>query len=242
VTIEEFWSAQLSKISWSPELEYNVNSAKAYLLDQKKTKWLSEVLRYLPRGHFFNTTVYLNVGYDNVVFGENVALNLDLRQFSLDKRESIYYLIHELAHAGYVKYHPLPNLRNIRTNRELLKTIKFLTHLEGMGVISALRLRISEGGLLDNDYKVFLNDAEREKRISHYFELINKLQSNLDKVNDSRFEILEKMSGKETRLWYITGCHMAQEIEKHYGIETLRELVKHGSEKFFDTYSESADQ
>ena len=184
-----------------------------HLLNQAETKWLAEVLRFLPRGHFFNTTVYLNVGYDNIVFGEDVALNLNSRQFNLDKRESVYYLIHELAHAGYVRYHPLPELRNVKTNRELLKVVKFLTHLEGMGVISALKLRILEGGLLDNDYKILLNDAERVRRVGHYFRLVSKLESNLDKeVNESRLQILEKMSGKETRLWYITGCHMAQEI------------------------------
>lgn len=241
LTIEEFWSAELSKISWSTELEHDVKAVRTHLLNQAETKWLAEVLRFLPRGHFFNTTVYLNVGYDNIVFGDDVALNLNSRQFNLDKRESVYYLIHELAHAGYVRYHPLPELRNVKTNRELLKVVKFLTHLEGMGVISALKLRILEGSLLDNDYKTLLNDAERARRVGHYFRLISKLENNLDKeVNESRLQILEKMSGKETRLWYITGCHMAQEIEKRRGIETLRNLVKQGSEEFFDTYLESA--
>ena len=243
MTIEEFWSEQLSKIHWSPELESNVNAIKSYLLNQEEMKWLSEVLRYLPRRHFFNTTVYLNVGYDDVVFGENVALNLSFPKLSQDKRESMYYLIHELAHAGYVRYHPLPELWNIRTNRELLKIIKFLTHLEGMGVISALRLRILENGLLDNDYRVLLNDAERTRRVKHYFRLISKIERNLNKqVDKSHFQIFEKMSVKETRLWYITGCHMAQEIEKSCGIETLRKLVKRGSEEFFDTYRNLQDR
>jgi hypothetical protein len=55
-------------------------------------------------------------------------------------------------------------------------------------------------------------------------------------VDETRLQIFEKMSGKETRLWYITGCHMAQEIEKNCGIEMLRKLVKLGSEEFFYTY------
>jgi hypothetical protein len=198
---------------------------------------------YVPRRHFFNTTVYLNIGYDNVVFGENIALNLNFRQFNLDERESTYYLIHELAHAGYVRYHPLPELRNTRTNKELLRVVKFFTHLEGMGVISALRLRILEGGLLDNDYRILLNNAERTRKVSHYFRLLGKLKSNLNnEVNESRYQVFEEMSGKETRLWYIMGCHMAQEIERRRGVETLRELVKQGSEKFFDTYLEFADR
>jgi hypothetical protein len=240
-TIEGFWSAQLSKVSWSPEFECNINAVKTYLVEQEEMKWLREVLRYLPRRHFFNTTVYLNIGYDNIVFGENVALDLNFHQFNLDKRESIYYLIHELAHAGYVRYHPLPELWNISTNVELLNIIRFLTQLEGMGVISALRLRVSEDGLLDNDYKILLNDAERAKRVSEYFRIFRKLESNINKKNDkSYFQLFEKMSGKETRLWYITGCHMAQEIERHRGLETLRKLVKQGSKEFFNAYLEIA--
>ncbi|MGB8779826.1 MAG: DUF5700 domain-containing putative Zn-dependent protease [Candidatus Bathyarchaeia archaeon] len=242
VTIEEFWSAQLSKVSWNAELESDINAVKEHLLNQEETKWLSEVLRYLPRSHFFNTTVYLNMGYDNIVFGENVALNLNFRQFSLDKREAIYYLIHELAHAGYLRYHRLPELWKVRTNAELLSVVKFLTHLEGMGVVSALRLRIREGGLLDNDYRVLLNNAERAKRVSHYFRLLDELESDLNGVNDSRFQIFEEMSGKETRLWYVTGCHMAQEIESRLGRETLRKLVRQGSEEFFDTYLQLRDR
>jgi hypothetical protein len=240
-TAEEFWTAQLSKVSWSPEFKQNVNDVKTYLLKQEETKWLNEVLRYLPRGHSFNTTVYLNLGYDNIVFGENVALNLNFQQFSMDKRESVYYLIHELAHAGYVKYHPLPQLGNIRTNGELLSIIRFLTHLEGMGVLSALRLRMSEGGLLANDYKILLNDTERTRRVNQYFKLLRKLKSNLNKkIDEPPTQVFDKMSGKETRLWYITGCHMAREIEKRHGVEALRDLVKQGSEAFFIAYSEIA--
>ena len=238
-TIGNFWSQQLHDISWSPKLERVVNEEVAYLLGQKESKWLNEILRYLPRKHLFKTTIYLNLGYDNIVFGENVALNMTFHQFREDTRETIYYLIHELAHAGYVKYHPLPELWNNKTNRQLLKVIKYLTHLEGMGVQSAWRIRISEGGLLDNDYKVLLNETERTTRINQYFKLFNKLEKNLDKkVNESATQIYENMSRKERRLWYIAGCHMAQEIEKQKGTETLRKLVQQGSEEFFNTYEE----
>ena len=44
------------------------------------------------------------------------------------------------------------------------------------------------------------------------------------------------MSGRTTRLWYITGCHMAQRIEEERGVETLRQLVKRGPQEFFETY------
>jgi hypothetical protein len=240
-TAEEFWSTQMSKFSWSSELERNMESLKTYLLNQKKTEWLSEVLNYLPETHEFNTTVYLNLGYDNIVYGENVALDMGNQSFSLDKRESKYYLIHELAHAGYVRYHPLPELRNVKTNEELLRTIKTLTQLEGMGVISAFRLRVLENGLLDNDYKVLLDNTEKTRRVNRYFELLAELGSAPKKgANKNISKIFEEMSRKETRLWYITGCHMAQEIEKHAGIRTLRRLVEEGSEDFFNTFLEFA--
>lgn len=137
----------------------------------------------------------------------------------------------------------MPELWKIRTHKELSNVIKFLTHLEGMGVISALRLRISEGGPLDNDYKVLLNDAEKVKRVRLYFRLLREVENSSNKeVTGLRSQVFEKMSGKETRLWYIAGCHMAQEIEKHRGIETLRKLVEQGSEEFFDTYLELKDE
>ena len=236
-TAEEFWSKTLSETSWTRELEHNIVEIKKYLLSQEKKTWLTEVLRYLPRRHYFNTIVYLNFGYDSIVFGENVALNLNSHQFSLDRRESIYYLIHELAHAGYVRYHPMPDLRKIRTNQQLLETIEYLTHLEGMGVKSALRLRIQESGLLDNDYKVLLDDSERAARVTRYFKLLDKLKCKIpEEKTKSRSRIFEEMSGKKTRLWYITGCHMAEEIEKQRGAEALRNLVKQGSEAFFRSY------
>lgn len=241
-SIEQFWRTQLSSVSYSPEWEKNVDAIKTYLLKENRRKWLNEVLRYLPQNHLFSSTVYLNLGYDNIVFGENVALNLDLHQFRVDKREAVYYLIHELAHAGYVEYHPLPGLWSFKTNKELLHAVKFLTQLEGMGVISALRLRMQEDGLLDNDYKTLLNDTEKTERVERYFRLFNGLVAKQDERAEENYAgIFEEMSGRKTRLWYITGCYMAQEIEKRWGRETLGKLVKQGSEAFFRTYFELAD-
>ena len=241
LAVEEFWSQQLRRFSWSRDFEGKVGNVKDYLLGQERKKWLREVLRYLPKRHIFNTTVYLNLAYDNIVFGENVALNMGFQQFFIDNRESIYYLIHELAHAGYVRYHPVPRLWEIKTKGELLEIIKYLTHLEGMGVQSALRLRVTEGGLLDKDYQTLLNNKEKDRRISRYFRIFEKLEEDVKgKVSDLPIQVFEKMSGKKNRLWYITGCYMAQEIERLYGIETLRKLVEKGSGEFFDKYLEKA--
>jgi hypothetical protein len=208
-------------------------------VDQKRKTWLSEVLRYLPEGHRFDTTVYLIVGYDNIVFKEDVALNLNHPHFHVDQRESMYYLIHELAHAGYFRYRSMPQLRKMCTNSDLLKVIHILTHLEGMGVISALRKRTNDNGFLDRDYQVLMDASERSKRVTGYFRILSKLECKPHlKLKTEHLRVFEKMSGRKTRLWYLTGCYMAQQIEKKCGIETLRQLVIKGADEFNKVFGE----
>ena len=89
----EFWKKQLARFRWSQRLEDTILAVKNYLVDQNGKTWLTEVLRYLPEGHRFDTTVYLIVGYDSIVFREDVALNLNHPHFHVDRRESMYYLI-----------------------------------------------------------------------------------------------------------------------------------------------------
>ena len=84
------------------------------------------------------------------------------------------------------------------------------------------------------------NDAEKAKRVREYFTLLSRLENNLEQeVERSDFEIFEKMSGRATRMWYVTGCHMAQMIESAFGIDTLRQLVGKGCSDFFKTYMTS---
>jgi hypothetical protein len=237
-TENRFWKKQLARVSWTQEFEDNIWAVRKFLLEQEEASYLGEVLRYLPKGHSFNTIVYLVVGYDNIVFGEDVALNLSFWQFHADKRESVYYLIHELAHAGYFKYHDMPQLREMRSINDLLRVIRVLTHLEGMGVISAFRKRTVDNGFLDRDYQVLMNDAERKRRVEEYFRALTKLERNSRRMlKTQHLTVFNKMSGRKTRLWYITGCHMAQQIERSYGIETLRKLIIKGAEEFFRSYN-----
>jgi hypothetical protein len=131
----------------------------------------------------------------------------------------------------------MPELTKIRTLGDLSDVVKLLTHLEGMGVISPMRLRVEEGGLLDGDYKVLLNDVERKRRVRDYFRVLSRLENRRSQeLREEDFQVFEDMSGRTTRLWYVTGCHMAQRIEQEYGVEMLRNLVKRGSEEFFKTY------
>jgi len=236
-TIEKFWKQTLAQIAWSRHLDDSINSLIEYLSVRRQNEWLGPVLEYLPEGHVFRTTVYFIVGYDNIVYDENVALDLNSRQFHVDSREAIYYLIHEMAHAGYFRYRRMPDLAGMRTVGDLLDVVKLLTHLEGMGVISPMKLRFEEGGLLDNDYKILLDEMERNKRIHDYFGILSRLESSRSQeLHNEDFQVMDQMSGRPTRLWYITGCHMAQRIEEIHGVETLRQLVKMGPEEFFQTY------
>ncbi len=148
LAIREFWKKQLEGLQWSQQLETAITDIIQYLSDRKRD-WLPATLRYVPRGHVFNSTIYLIGGYDNIVYGEDVALNLNFKKFQADHREAVYYLIHELAHAGYFRYRRMPNLVNLKTLRDLLNSVRLLTHLEGMGVISPFKLRMKEGGLSD---------------------------------------------------------------------------------------------
>jgi len=236
-TIKTFWKESLEQIYWTDEFENSVAMLIEYLNSRPKSDWLNVVLGYLPEGHFFRTTVNLMIGYDNIVYGEDVALNMNFKQFHLDSREVIYYLVHELAHAGYFRYRPMPELAKISTPADLLDTVKLLTQLEGMGVISPMKLGLKEGGLLGNDYKVLLNPDERNKRVRDYFKILTNLETKQSQESPEHIlQVLEQMSGRSTRLWYITGCYMAQRIEEEQGMNKLRDLVEKGYREFFETY------
>lgn len=236
-TIKTFWKRNLEHIHWTDQFENSVATLIEYLNSIPKSDWLNVVLGYLPEEHIFKTTVHLIIGYDNIVYGEDVALNLNSKQFHYDNREVIYYLIHELAHAGYFRYHPMPKLAKINATADLLDTVKLLTQLEGMGVISPLKLRLKEGGLLDNDYKVLLDHDERNRRVRDYFKILTNLETKQSQESSEHIlQVLEQMSGRSARLWYITGCHMAQRIEQEQGTTKLRDLVEKGYGEFFETY------
>jgi hypothetical protein len=236
-TIKEFWKKNLEQTVWSKQLEDSINAVMDHLTMCQESQWLDAVLEYLPEGHVFRTTVHLIVGYDNIVYGEDVALNMNFKQFHVDHREVIYYLIHELAHAGYFRYRGMPELARMRSLGDLSDVVKLLTHLEGMGVTSPMKLRLEEGGLLDGDYKVLLNDVERNKRVRDYFSVLSRLEiSRSQRLHGQGSQVFEQMSGRTTRLWYVTGCHMAQRIEQEFGVEMLRKLVERGHQEFFETY------
>ncbi len=237
-TPEEFWMAKLEKLTNGEAAIKSASNIRDYLQQQKQSRWLPGILEYLPKGHKFDTIVYLNLGYDNIAYGEDVALNLNHTSFQIEYNEAIYYLMHELAHAGYFGYNETPKLMS-KTYRELANNVKFLTHLEGMGVLTPMRLRLKESGLSDPDYITLMNPEERIRRIKTYFEKLHMLEKRPDTiVNEAELTVYDHFSGKPLRLWYIAGYHIAQNIEAELGSDVLRELVKKGSQAFFEKYHE----
>jgi hypothetical protein len=237
-SIGEFWKGELDLLRRSPQTRDSIEEIILYLARHRR-EWLEETLRYLPNGHRFDTKVYLICGYDNIVYGEDVAVNLAFALYREDRREAVYYLIHELAHAGYFRYHKMPDLSRVKTTHELVDTVKLLTHLEGMGVTSSLALRREQGGLLDKDYQTLSDEKETRRRVRLYFEKLTALEDEPDRKADSRD--LDYFSGGPGRLWYITGCHMAGKIEEGFGQATLRELVRKGHNAFFEAYESLED-
>jgi hypothetical protein len=131
----------------------------------------------------------------------------------------------------------MPDLTAPKTWGELAGNVMSLTHLEGMGVLTPLKLRMKEGGLKDPDYVALNDPAERKNRVHAYFEKLARLEDNPDRpVEEGDLTIYDQFSCKPQRLWYITGCHTAQMIEASLGIDPLCGLVKKGSRTFFETY------
>lgn len=150
--------------------------------------------------------------------------------------------MHELAHAGYLGYHEMPGLASPRTWGELAGNVMFLTHLEGMGVLTPLRLRVEEGGLSDPDYVALGDSAETGRRVRTFFEELGRLEGEPNRVvEEGDLDVYDRFSGRPLRPWYVAGCHMAQAIEAERGAETLRELVREGSGAFFEAYRGSPD-
>jgi hypothetical protein len=241
-TAEAFWSRILARIPDGEAMVRNAEEVRDYILAQRRSRWLPGVLGYLPEGHRFDATAYLNLGYDNIAFRGDVAVNLNHTPFHTDRREAVYYLMHELAHAGYLTYHAMPELSAPRTLGELAGNVMFLTQLEGMGVLTPLGLRALEGGLGDPDYVALGDPTERGRRVRTYFERLGQLESHPDKaLTRGDLETYGTFSGKPLRLWYVAGCHMAQVIEERRGKDTLRELVRRGSAAFFEAHREMRD-
>ena len=108
-----------------------------------------------------------------------------------------------------------------------------------MGVITPIAMRVREGGLLDEDYRVLSDKEETLRRVRKYFEVLSELEKDsMCETTGLIPEVYDKLSCRPLRLWYITGCHMALTIDSIYGSYELHSLVEKGCDAFFKRYRE----
>jgi hypothetical protein len=203
--------------------------------------WIGETLRYLPQGFRFKTaSLFLTFGYDiGVAFAPNASLNGASRRFSGHSRELIYYGIHELHHAGFMTYRRPPHFPDLKTCRDLLSAVEYLTQLEGMAVLAAWDRRRVDNALDEDPDYVALQDAERmaKDEVAYFREYDYLAGRGNEPIDDEARAVLERMSGGE-RLWYRVGALMARRIEGARGRPALVALIGGEPSRFLQTYLE----
>ena len=203
----------------------------------------NEAAAFLPDGALSGVVLYLTVGYDiGVALKGHASINLVHPHFLKNQLEELwFYGVHEIHHAGFQKYNPLPALVDTRTISDLAYLIKYLTHMEGLAVHAARRWRTEAGALeSDSDYEALLNSERTDTYKREFFSIYNRLIHEADRPIEMKdLEILGRMSTGD-RLWYRVGAAMADLIEKTLGRELLIGTVSEGPDVFFERYMELA--
>ncbi|MFW9805196.1 MAG: DUF5700 domain-containing putative Zn-dependent protease [Candidatus Thorarchaeota archaeon] len=240
--IDSFWKHILNQLSKDESLIDNVKDSLTYI--HKKTETFNELLmdlwNYFPEGTNLRSVLYTTLGYDIGIVSEGYALlNIGHPDFQKHPEEILFMSMHELHHVVYTAYNPFFDLSEIHRTNQLCDVIKYCTHMEGLAMYSILEQRKTAKALNNRDYKLFLDNRARKKRVSEYFDILTELEvrhdSPLDEVD---WKILAKMSDRN-RLWYVTGAHMAEIIDRNLGKETLIETIRLGPDDFFKAYHES---
>ena len=225
------------------EKKQNLKSAERLLSMLKRDpirqrECLSEALAYLPDSSVITGKLYLTYGYDiGVAVSGNASLNLAHDHFARYPEEVWYYCIHELHHAGFQRFHDLPQISSLKTTHDLVHLIEYATQLEGMAVHAVWRQRMQHNAMSQDEDYVALQDGERMARYEeYYFDLHRQLSTAPARpLTDSDWAIVDRMSGGD-RLWYRVGARMASVIEATYGRSELLRLVQVGPRAFFDAY------
>jgi hypothetical protein len=240
LNLREFWRDLISKMN-EQRVEARLKMSLSFLADNEElvSEALKEVLEYLPPDIGIECRVLGMVGYDIGIVSEGTALlNLTHPLFEEDPRELTAMAMHELHHVGYTKLNPIYDLSNLKRVSDLVRIIKYSTHLEGMAVYAPLKRRVEMEILTHPDYSVLLNDIATEHRIQTYQSVLTDLQAMPDRpLEDEDFKTLEVMSGQDQRLWYIAGAHMARVIDSELGRRALVKTVTAGPDSFLKMYS-----
>ncbi|MHA1852976.1 MAG: DUF5700 domain-containing putative Zn-dependent protease [Candidatus Heimdallarchaeaceae archaeon] len=240
--IYSFWNNILEKEkAKGKEHVLNIESCFYYVRNHSDEfiRAFDEIHKYLPSNYNLNCKLYLGIGYDiGISYKGNAMINIGNSIFHENNRELLFFAMHELHHVGFFSFQPLTfSLRSIKTTRNLIDVIKYLTHLEGLATYAPFSLRRKQNELSFFDYQILTDPEKRKNFVSEYFQILSELEQKKDEpLEQADFDILEVMSGQNKRLWYVTGCHMAEEIDKHFGREILIQTILDGSRSFFDYY------
>ncbi len=241
-TMRSFWESILeTKRSQSIETLVAAESSLSHLRQNRDMyeDLFNELEMYLPDGCDLETVLYAIIGYDVGIVSEGSAIvNFAHSWFRKDPREIPFMAMHELHHVGFTSYNPIFKMNDVKTITDLLEVIRYATHLEGLAVHAPLQKRIESGVLGNTDYRVLLDTSLRDRRVTEYFVTVNNLEQEGHRpLVSNDLEVLEDMSGRNRRLWYIAGAHMAMRIDEELGRRALVQTIVDGPDAFFDSYN-----
>jgi len=239
----------VEQILTSPSIaEINLEDVRASLssIESDQTSQLrcwTEAAALLPDGALSGTVLYLTVGYDiGVAVAGQASINLAHPHFLENPLKEVwFYIVHEIHHAGFQKYNPLPVLADTKSITDLSYLIKYLTHMEGLAVHAARRWRTETGTLKwDSDYETLLDSGRMDTYRKEFFSIYSNLIDEGERPIEMKdWKILGRMSTGD-RLWYRVGASMADRIEKTLGRGVLIATVEEGPGAFFERYMELA--
>ncbi|MHA1668908.1 MAG: DUF5700 domain-containing putative Zn-dependent protease [Candidatus Heimdallarchaeaceae archaeon] len=212
-------------------------------MDEHKIEFndsFNEVMNYLPEQYKLKTKLFCTIGYDIwIAYEGHASLNIGDSIFHRNLNELIFFAMHEIHHVGFFHFNPISfSFGTLKKISDLIKIIKYLTHLEGIATYTPFSLRKKYNDLSFFDYQILIDKEKRTKFTKEYFKIMDDLLKRKDEeVKEKDMKILEIMSGQKKRLWYIAGCHMAEEIDKNLGRKALVSTINTGKSSFFETYN-----
>jgi len=242
-TVQDFWRdiTQSLKKDYKP-LVSRVKSALTYLYNETDAfdQMIKDLWAYIPEGTKLRCNLYAMLGYDiGIVYEGNALINLDFPLFEKDPRELLFMSMHELHHVVYTAFNPLYDISKLITVENLVDMIKYYTHLEGMAVYAAYDSRKKMDAFTHEDYQTLNNKGQRHSRVNEYFRILTDFEfDKMRSIHDTDWQTISFMSDKK-RLWYVTGAHMAETIDKELGRNALNETIRLGPDEFFKSYHDA---
>ncbi len=239
-----FWKSILDDVFKNGlQVRERIESSLQYLVknDKRLTELLNEVAEFLPTDIDLYLKIHGIVGYDiGIVSKGNAFLNLAAKHYEEDRRELLYFAMHESHHVGYTHYNPIYSLSTLNTTKDLLDIVRYSTHLEGLATYVPLQRRLKDNGVEHQDYATLVNPERVAERCSSYWALLEQVENEEERrIVDKDYDTIERMSGRNERLWYIAGAEMSRTIDEKLGRGRLRDTVKKGPLDFFKAYEEA---